>query len=122
MLEEAEAIRLGMLMARDASWSKVEFQSDCKKVIDMINAKEKHEASVAVILEDILVLRDGFDHCTFSYASRLSNSVAHNLAKFAVNIVSVVRWERLFPVWLQESAKRDVEVFTSFVSNLVVSS
>ena len=36
-VEEAAAIRMGMQMAQEANWRTVEFRSDCKEVVDMIN-------------------------------------------------------------------------------------
>ncbi|XP_027102976.1 uncharacterized protein [Coffea arabica] len=36
-MEEASTIRIGMQMAQEANWRAVEFQSDCKEVVDMIN-------------------------------------------------------------------------------------
>lgn len=122
LTEEATAIRLGMLMAREAQWKEVEFHSDCKNIIDMILGKTKNEASVAVVLEDISSLKRLFNHYTFSFVNRSVNVVAHKLAKFAIRLVHDVEWEQDYPMWLQESTKKDVEVFTSFVPTLVLSS
>lgn len=122
LMEEAVAIRMGMLMAKEARWKKVEFCSDCKTFIDMIHGRSQCDATVAVVLEDILLLKRLFNLCTFSFVPRLGNAVTHKLAKFAVSLVKNIRWEKDYPMWLLESTKNDAEVFTSFVPSLAFSS
>ena len=39
-LEEAMALRAAMLVAKHQDWRRVEFETDCKQVIDGINREE----------------------------------------------------------------------------------
>ncbi|XP_071921741.1 uncharacterized protein [Coffea arabica] len=110
LVEEAVAIRMGMIKAKEAQWKVVEFQSDCKVVVEMIMKESIRDSRVAVILEDIQNMKSLFDKCTFSFVNRLGNGCAHNLAKFAVKLVRQVDWEGNFPMWLKESAQKDLLV------------
>ncbi|XP_071914084.1 uncharacterized protein [Coffea arabica] len=121
-VEEAAAIRMGMQMACDANWKEVEFQSDCKEVVDMINKEKDHHTRIATVLEDIANMRCLFEQCTFSFVHRAGNSCAHSLAKFAVKLTKNVEWEECFPMWIHESAQKDYKGRNSDVSNLVISS
>ena len=86
-MEEAVALRTGMMMAREAQWKEEEFQSDCKAIADMIMEENVMESRTAVILDDIDNMRGLFDQCTFSFVNRIGNIYAQNLAKFAVRFV-----------------------------------
>ncbi|XP_027067691.1 uncharacterized protein [Coffea arabica] len=121
-VEEAAAIRMGMQMAYDANWKEVDFQSDCKEVVDMINKEKDQHTRIATVLEDIANMRCLFEQCTFSFVHRAGNSCAHSLAKFAVKLTTNVEWEECFPMWLHESAQKDYKRRNSDVSNLVISS
>ncbi|XP_027127808.1 uncharacterized protein [Coffea arabica] len=79
-VEEAAAIQMGMQMAQEANWKAVEFQSDCKAVVDMINKENEQDTRVDTILEDIANMRCLFEKCTFSFVHRAGNSCAHSLA------------------------------------------
>lgn len=35
-MAEAAALKMGMMMASEAQWKEVEFQSDCRAIVDMI--------------------------------------------------------------------------------------
>lgn len=74
----------------------VEFQSDCKGVVDVIIEENTQESRIAVILEDIERMRGLFDQCTFSFVNRTGNQSAHELAKFALSLVKYANGENLF--------------------------
>ena len=82
-MEEALAIREAMVLAKRMGWRKVELESDCKLVVDKINAREE-EVSIATIQLDIWRLMKDFDKCCCSYTRRSNNYVSHYLAKFAI--------------------------------------
>ncbi|XP_071927124.1 uncharacterized protein [Coffea arabica] len=106
-VEEAVAIRMGMQMAWEANWRTVEFQSDCKEVVDMINKEDEQQTRIAIILKDIANMRCLFEQCTFSFVHRSGNGCAHSLAKFAVKLAKNVEWEVCFPMWFHESAQKE---------------
>ncbi|XP_027099177.1 uncharacterized protein [Coffea arabica] len=107
-VEEALVIREAMGLARREGWRKVEFESDCKLVVDKINAYEE-ESSIAIILADIWSLRTKFDKCCFSFTRGSNNSVSHQLAKFAIDLKDIAEWKCDFPAWLLELAQADLK-------------
>ncbi|XP_027158012.1 uncharacterized protein LOC113759629 [Coffea eugenioides] len=121
-MEEASLIRMGMQMAQEANWRAVEFQSDCKEVVDMINKETGQQSRVDIILEDIANMRYLFAKCTFSFVHRTGNCCACSLAKFVVKLTKNVEWKEYFLMWLHESAQNDYKGSNSDVSNLVLSS
>lgn len=86
MVEETIAIRSALIMAKEAGWTKIEVQSNCKKAIDNILESNGRECCITTILEDIEDLRLGFEHCYFSFVHRNRNKCSHMLAKFAVRV------------------------------------
>ena len=59
--EEALAVRAALMMAKDARWTKIEVQSDCKSVVDKINASNVQDISIATVLEDIEEMKKEFE-------------------------------------------------------------
>ena len=51
-LEEAMALRTAMLVAKHQGWRTMEFETDCKHVIDGIN-REKEDVAIAIVVSDI---------------------------------------------------------------------
>ena len=89
-------------------WRKVELESDCKLVVDKINAKEE-VASIATIQLDIWRLMKEFYKCCCSFTRRSNNYVSHYLAKFAITLIDVAEWKLSFPAWLLELVQADVQ-------------
>ena len=106
-LEEADAIRQGLVMAKEAGWREIEVQSDCKAVIERIHANGREEAPIGTIMEDIKQLCGVFQYCTFLFINRDGNRCAHQMAQFATKLVSNVIWKQSFPLWLKESIHED---------------
>ena len=107
-VEEALAIRQALNIAKQKGWRKVLIQSDCKGIIDKINARKAADPHIGVILFDILKLRQVFTECSFSFIKREGNFVAHHLAKFAINLMNDFEWQDSFPEWLTSLARNDV--------------
>ncbi|XP_071906135.1 uncharacterized protein [Coffea arabica] len=84
-MDEALALRAAMMMAKQQGWRRVEFESDCKHVIDTVNSGED-DVDIATVLSDIKRLKLNFYECCFSFTRRISNSVSHHIAKFAINL------------------------------------
>nr|XP_027067738.1 uncharacterized protein LOC113693389 [Coffea arabica] len=87
-MEEADALRQGLLMAREAGWRRIEMQTDCKAAIETICKTGLGETPIGMIIEDIRHLSDMFQDCTFSFVYRDGNRSAHKMAQFATNLVS----------------------------------
>ena len=107
-VEEALAIREAMVLAKQMGWRNAELESDCKHVVDKINAREE-EVSIAIIQLDIWRMMKEFDQCCFSYTRRSNNYVSHYLAKFAITLIDVAEWKFSFPAWLLELAQADLQ-------------
>lgn len=56
-MEEILAVRATLLMAKNAGWTQIEVQLDCKIVVDQITSGADHNGSLSTILEDIKDLR-----------------------------------------------------------------
>ena len=89
-------------------WERIIIESDCKVVINRIQ-KDTDDVVISTILQDIKLLKHNFEECCFSFVRREFNFVSHKLAKFTLNVGSVVDWKACFPVWLLDSAQADVE-------------
>ena len=112
--EEALAIRSALVMAKDAGWTNIEVQTDCKGVVDQINTGNVQDNSIKTILEDIGDLRQDFDCCKFSFVPRAGNGCSHSLAQFTVKLIRNVEWKNSFPMWLIDLVRKDMGVVTPF--------
>lgn len=108
MIEEASAIRMGLLKAKMMGWQRIEIQSDCKGVINKLKEGSCGDPKIGSVLEDILQLKRNFSECSFSFVRREGNSVSHHVAKFAIHLPSDIDWKGSFPAWLVHLAKKDV--------------
>ncbi|XP_027155242.1 uncharacterized protein LOC113755435 [Coffea eugenioides] len=106
-LEKADALRQGLLMAREIGWRRIEMQTDCKAAIETIYKTGLVETPIGTIMEDIRLLSDMFQDCTFSFVYRDGNRCAHKMAQFATKFVFKVIWKQSFPLWLKESIQED---------------
>lgn len=93
---------------------KKEVQSDCKTVIDQINASCVQNISIATVLEDIEEMKTNFELCKFSFVYRTGNMCSHTLAQYAIKLVHDIDWDNEFPVWLREIARKDLRAVAPF--------
>nr|XP_027067422.1 uncharacterized protein LOC113693034 [Coffea arabica] len=116
MEEEALAVRAALVMAKAVGWTKIEVQSDCKSVVDQINASSVHDISIATVLEDIEELKKEFQECNFSFVYRTGNTCSHTLAQNAIKLVHDIdiEWNNEFPVWLMDMAWKDMRAIAPF--------
>ncbi|XP_071926981.1 uncharacterized protein [Coffea arabica] len=96
-VEEAMAIRKALIFAKRNGWMNIIVQSDCKGIIDQIREGNLNDHLAGAVLFDIEVLSKGFSSCLFSFIKREGNSVSHQLAKFALDLVSEITWIDSFP-------------------------
>nr|XP_027122368.1 uncharacterized protein LOC113739352 [Coffea arabica] len=107
VVEKALAIQMALIKAKQKGWKEIEIQSNCKTIIGKLQEDSVEDVNCATVLEDIIKLWNEFDVCHFSFIRRIGNVVSHMLAKFAMNLITNVTWERDFPTWLNMSAKKD---------------
>lgn len=81
---EAWGIYQAMIFAGECGFSKVQFESDNERVIQMLNGTEEvNRLYLGSIIDSILSLRSHFSQCIFSHTKRTSNALAHFLAQLA---------------------------------------
>ncbi|XP_027091956.1 uncharacterized protein [Coffea arabica] len=117
-MEEALALRAAMLVAKRQGWRGVKFETDCKQVIDRINSGE-NDIDIATVLSDIERLKSSSYECCFSFTRRRSNSVSHQVAKFATNLEETAEWKSDFLVWLLELVQADYRGSCSKNCNMI---
>ena len=90
--------------ARIEGWRNVEFETDCKVMVDKLGEETAVDAQLCTIIKDsIKQLSLAFDKCCFSFTKRENNHVSRRLAKLETV------WKTDFPAWLTEAAKADIE-------------
>ena len=104
---EALAIFFAVKEAISRNFAKVEFESDCQKVINLINSEDVHLSELGMIVADIKLFSRGREFL-FIFAPRTCNKVAHKLAHFALSIVDDENWDSLFPDWLLDLIGNDI--------------
>ena len=57
------------------------FEGDAELIINALRAKEVNQPQYGHVLQDSLVLASYFRVCSFSHVKRVSNNVAHFLAR-----------------------------------------
>ncbi|XP_071940291.1 uncharacterized protein [Coffea arabica] len=106
IVEEASAIRRALVKAKLKGWNRIEIQCDCKVVVDKIMEENNQDARIGTIVEDIMNMKEDFCTCSFSFREREGNYVSHELAKFALNLVTDIQWKDSVPAWLTSLARR----------------
>ena len=92
----------------------IQGRSDCKSVVDQINASHVQDISIATVLEDIEELKEDFEECNFSFVYRAGNMCSHTLAQNAIKLVHDIEWNNEFPVWLMDMARKDMRAIAPF--------
>ncbi|XP_027118809.1 uncharacterized protein [Coffea arabica] len=96
-LEEAIALRIAMLVAKQQGWRRMEFEIDCMQVVNGIN-REEDDVIISTVASNIRKLKSNFGECCFTFIRRINNFVSHTLAKMAINLKGSAEWKDDFPV------------------------
>ena len=73
------------------------FEGDAKQIIKALQAREVHQPEYGHVLQDSLVLASEFRVCMFTHVKRVSNSVAHFLARHSKSGNELQVWLGSFP-------------------------
>ena len=73
------------------------FEGDIEQIIKALLAKEVHQPEYGHVLQDSLVLASKFRVCIFTHVKRVSNSVAHFLARHSKSGNELQVWLGSFP-------------------------
>src|SRR5207244_1367875 len=84
---EGFAIRRALIVSKDHGYTKLILILDCLSMIKRISSPVRDRSLVRAIIDDIKSLAAGFVSCSFKFACRKSNVVAHVLARSAEPLV-----------------------------------
>lgn len=97
------------LVPKQAGQGSLTSQTECQMVVNKINEDCKEGNLLAVILEDMIMLKESFCTSSFSFIRREGNNTSHCIAKFAVNLSLEIKWKARFPLWLECKAQIMIE-------------
>ena len=83
------------------------FEGDAEQIIKALRAKEVNQLEYGHVLRDSLVLASYFRVCSFSHVRRVSNSVAHFLARHSKSGLELQVWMDSLPDDLAPLVVRD---------------
>ena len=89
---EALAANKALEFAQEMGLFDVVLEGDSSLVMAFLNSKNPGLASYGLLLQDTLSLSSVFSKLSYSHTKREGNTVAHNLAKLAVNLPNCVIW------------------------------
>ncbi|GAU14651.1 hypothetical protein TSUD_97150 [Trifolium subterraneum] len=92
---EAWALLLAMEEARHRGLNRVQFESDSKVLIEVIQMKRRGNSEILSIVHDILSLMSSFINFEVKFVRRQANLVAHTLARAANSWASFHRFENI---------------------------
>ncbi|XP_024156259.1 uncharacterized protein LOC112164271 [Rosa chinensis] len=92
-IAEAQAVRLGVVLASDCNLKRVRFQSDSQLVIsELLSSKSHRSWKILPIIEEIRNRSKVFEAVTWEWIPREANMVAHNATSLAMSRVDLNRW------------------------------
>jgi ribonuclease HI len=106
---EARALRDGLILATQVGCNRIEVNSDCMEVIEIMNDGGNFLGAAAAIYEDCILLCRSFTHVLFHHTPREANMAAHNLARYTTGDMSTV-WHEDPPDFLVAVMANDVTV------------
>ena len=106
---ETEAILWALQLAKSEAWSKIIMESDSKNSIDAImDCMSCPPWSISSLISDIGFLAKSFGSCLFFWISRIGNSAAHEVARYAlVSLVSFCSVSDNLPASVACACKED---------------
>jgi ribonuclease HI len=108
---EALALFKGLVFLLDIGITRVTIESDSLEVIKACNAEVEIWSPYSAILYDCFSKAQEFDHIAFIHCVREANQVAHELARYAFNSNSVVRWDESPPSFILPFVLKDVTMY-----------
>ena len=94
---EALAAYKAIVFARELGLSQVVLEGDSSTVMSALNSSNPRLAPFGLPVQDTLNVATDFSKLSYSHTKREGNSVAHNLAQLAANILNCVIWMEDIP-------------------------
>jgi ribonuclease HI len=107
---EARALRDGLLLAGQIGFNRLEVDSDCMEVIDVMKNGGNSLGPAAAIYDECSFLSRNFTEVLFSHCSREANMVAHVLASHSEGSQSTI-WIEKPPNYIKGVLSDDVTLF-----------
>ena len=82
---ESEAVEWGLQVARTITMSSIMVEIDSQGVSDLLNNKKSNRTKVFRVISEIQELVKDFGNVKVQYIPRHCNSIAHSLAKLALD-------------------------------------
>lgn len=93
LLDKAMAMFFfGLKCAFDAGFRTIVAENDCLTLITLLEKKKTECCYAQVVDNDMLALACNFDFCSFRFARRNCNNVAHSLAKASLCFEEEMVW------------------------------
>ena len=89
---EAEAIKWGMQIARDAHVRALIVESDPQGVVSLVNNMHGSRTEIYWVYSEIQSLMKQFEQVNIKYTHRFCNAIAHSLTKLALEKCKTVVW------------------------------
>jgi ribonuclease HI len=86
-MAEALAMRRALVISKEHGVSKAVLISDCLSLIQRINSRQRDRSTFGIVIAHIKSIASDLESCTFKFARRELNVVAHKLARSAVSSV-----------------------------------
>jgi ribonuclease HI len=106
-MAEALAVRRALTISKEHGVSRAVLISDCLSLIQRIASRQPDRSSLGTVIADIKSLASDFESCTFKFARRELNVVAHKLARSAEALVCNIS-VGVIPDYIREELCNDV--------------
>jgi hypothetical protein len=83
----ALAARRALSEALERGFPKIILTSDCQSLVKRLSGVQRDRSTLGAVVADIKSLKTKFQACIFSFSSRVTNVVAHKLARAAEPLV-----------------------------------
>ena len=100
---EAFAVLYGLQICWKEGLQKLELETDSKQVADALNGRKDLMNYTSVFIQDALNMVNRFPVISFSFASRKTKNVAHELAHLSLSLGEERLWYDRWPVALKGS-------------------
>ena len=94
---EAEAVELGLQVAKEAQLASIIIETDCQEVADLVNHKKWSKTEICWVISAVQDMRGDFHKVTFQHIPRCTNELAHRLAKYALKSETSNVWMDSYP-------------------------
>ena len=115
---EVVAISIALNKVKELGYRNIVVNCDNSNRINALNGGETAYPIHELFIEDILMLKDEFTFCSFSFSPRGQNFIAHNLARFVDSFVGDNCWYFSFPNLVEHLFSPLGRGFIRFLSDL----